>query len=108
MAWQLDSADRGTVNDNNGGTGEDNTGDGSIDGYTIDSGVTFKVNENEIYTAYQKSDNTNSYKVRINFVSTSTKYLTVLKDSHNYGLGNSSSTYTIPNNNPDIYLNRLC
>ena len=102
----LTSSDRGTVNDINGGTGEDSTGDGSIDGYTIDSGVTFKVNENEIYTAYQKNDNTNSYKVRINFVSTSTKYLTVLKDSHNYGLGNNSSTYIIPNNNPDIYLNK--
>ena len=89
--------------------GGGNSGSATLDGYGIDSGIIFKVDENNTYTVYQKNDRTNSYKVSIPICATAVDQnhadpFTVLKGSDQFGLGNNYSAYSTQRNGGVIYL----
>ena len=75
-------------------------GGGTISGYTIDSGFVFKIGSTP-YTVYQNSAG-NSFKVRLP-LNSGYNWVTVQKDSRDYGLEQSGQYYNVPSN--DIGLN---
>ena len=84
--------------------GGDDPGDGTLDGYTVDSGFTFKIND-VTYTVYQNAAG-NEFKVRIPLAA-GANWTTVQKNGRDYGLEQSSQSYNVPGSNVNIYLTNV-
>ncbi len=84
--------------------GGDNPGDGTLDGFTVDSGFTFKIND-VTYTVYQNAAG-NEFKVRIPLAA-GANWTTVQKNGRDYGLEQSSQSYDVPKSGVDIYLTNV-
>lgn len=90
-----------TSGDDSGGDSGGESGGGTISGYTIDSGFTFKIN-NIAYTAYTNSEG-NEFKVAIP-LSAGSNWTTIQKNGKDYGLEASGQEYNVPNSNLNLFL----
>lgn len=85
-------------------SGDDDTGTGTISGYTVDSGFTVQLGGNT-YTVYTNSDG-NTFKVRLPLDS-GDNWTTFQKNYLNYGLSSSGQYYAVPRDSGlNIYLTK--